>query len=186
MKRLFGKTKEEKTKEEKTNLANDSDPKEDPLEISETTEQKKKSKKTVQKKVDKKTAKKASKKTPKKSKNKMEDAREDSLQEELAPTKTVKLKLSSKDDKKKQKKKEVRREKKKKNEIIEVIDELEEYEGQCPKGTSFLILFFGIMVIVLLFGTNLFSYTISIKMQQIFFQSKICGAYNEVYGIDIR
>ena len=188
LKRLFGKTKEEKTKEEKTNLANDSDPKEDPLEISETTEQKKKSKKTVQKKVDKKTAKKASKKTPKKSKNKMEDAREDSLQEKLAPTKTVKLKLSSKDDKKKQKKKEVRREKKKKNEIIEVIDELEEYEGQInPKGASFVILFFGIMVIVLLFGTNLFSYTISIKNASKYFSNrKYNEAYNEVYGIDIK
>lgn len=80
------------------------------------------------------------------------------------------------------------KEEKKKQEIIEVIDELEENEGKINRLAAALIIFIvSIMAVVVIAGTNLFSYTASIKKAtNLFDRQKYTQAYNEVYGMDVK
>ncbi|MBH1939677.1 hypothetical protein I5677_02065 [Mobilitalea sibirica] len=89
---------------------------------------------------------------------------------------------------KKAEKKEKKEKKKKDKEIIQVIDEIDEDEGRINRvGASIVFIFFGLLVTIFLIGTNVFSYTLSIKNAQNYFdRNKYNQAYNEVYGIEIE
>lgn len=82
----------------------------------------------------------------------------------------------------------VAKEIKKQNKVpIQVIDEIED-EGKINRAGAFTVfLFFGLILLLILAGTNIFSYTISIKNAKSYFDTrKYTEAYNEVYGIDIK
>lgn len=87
-----------------------------------------------------------------------------------------------KETKQKKKKKE-KKEKKK----IEILDDYVD-EGKINKaGASIVFLFFGILVLFVLIATNIFSYSLSIKNANDYFdKQKYTKAYNEVYGIEIK
>ena len=78
--------------------------------------------------------------------------------------------------------------KKKVKEVKNVIDDLDVDEGRINRlGTSIVFAFFGLIVILLLIGTNLFSYSLSIRNATNYFdRQKYTEAYNEVYGINIK
>lgn len=92
------------------------------------------------------------------------------------------------DKKAKNKEKKKEKKKKKKKAIIQVIDELDGEEGRINRlGASIVFLFFGIMVMVLLIGTNIFTYSLNIKNANNYFtRQKYSQAYNEVYGMEIK
>ena len=81
-------------------------------------------------------------------------------------------------------KKKTKKEKKKK---IEILDDYVD-EGRINKaGASVVFLFFGILVMLLLISTNIFSYSLSIKNATDYFgRQKYTQAYNEVYGIELK
>lgn len=85
-------------------------------------------------------------------------------------------------------KKKARQEKKelKKIKVIETTDD--EDEGRInPVGASIVFVFFGLVVILVLVSTNLFSYSLSVKNATNYFdRQRYTQAYNEVYGIDIK
>ena len=85
-------------------------------------------------------------------------------------------------------KKEKKENKKKSKELIQVIDEIEEDEGRINRlGASIVFIFFGLLVALILVGTKVVSYTISIQNATEYFdRQKYTEAYNEVYGIDIK
>ena len=85
-------------------------------------------------------------------------------------------------------KKEKKEKKKKTKEIIQVIDEIEEDEGRINRlGATIVFVFFGLLVVLILVGTNMVSYTISIENATNYFdKQKYTAAYNEVYGIEIK
>jgi hypothetical protein len=89
---------------------------------------------------------------------------------------------------KKEAKKEKKEKKKKDKEVIQVIDEIEEDTGRINRvGASIVFIFFGILVTLLLIGTNVFSYSLSIQNATNYFnRHKYTQAYNEVYGKDIK
>jgi hypothetical protein len=89
---------------------------------------------------------------------------------------------------KKANKKEAKEKKKKAKEVIQVIDELEEDEGRINRlGAAIVFIFFGLLVILLLAGTNLISYTISIQNATEYFNNKkYTEAYDEVDGVEIK
>lgn len=78
--------------------------------------------------------------------------------------------------------------KEKKKNVIQVIEEIEEEEGRINRlGASVVFVFFGILVMLLIIGTNIFAYSLSVKNAKIYFdRHKYTEAYNEVYGIDIK
>ncbi len=78
--------------------------------------------------------------------------------------------------------------KKKTKEIIEVIDEIQEDPGRINRvGASIVFFFFGMVAAVLIIGTNMITYTLSIQHATNYFNHrKYTQAYNEVYGVDIR
>jgi len=127
----------------------------------------------------KETGKKRKKKTDK-NKAVATDNPEDSLENEKPDKKNKSVAIQDKKEKK---------EKKKKNkEIMQVMDEIEEDEGRINRvGASIVFLFFGLLVMLLLIGTNIFSYSLSINNATNYFdKQKYTQAYNEVYGIDIK
>ncbi len=89
---------------------------------------------------------------------------------------------------KKADKKEKAEKKKKTKEVIEVIDEIQEDPGRINRvGASIVFFFFGIVAAVLIIGTNMITYTLSIQHAANYFNHrKYTQAYNEVYGVDIR
>ncbi len=93
-----------------------------------------------------------------------------------------------KDGKDKENKKEKKEKKKKTKEIIQVIDEIEEDEGRINRlGAIIVFVFFGLLAALLLVGTNMVSYTLSIQNATTYFdKQKYTEAYNEVYGMDIN
>ena len=82
------------------------------------------------------------------------------------------------------KKKKPKKEKKKKIEILD--DEVD--EGRINRvGASIVFLFFGVLVVLLLVSTNIFSYTLSIRNANDYFdRQRYTQAYNEVYGIELK
>ncbi|MDF2486586.1 MAG: hypothetical protein K0R46_2754 [Herbinix sp.] len=89
---------------------------------------------------------------------------------------------------KKESKKEKAEKKKKAKEIIQVIDEIEEDPGRINRtGAIIIFFFFGIIAIILILGTNLVTYTLSIQHATTYFDHrKYTQAYNEVYGVEIK
>lgn len=88
----------------------------------------------------------------------------------------------------KEKKQDKKEKKKKTKEIIQVIDEIEEDEGRINRlGAVIVFVFFGLLTALLLVGTNIVSYSISIQNATNYFErKKYTEAYNEVYGMDIN
>lgn len=76
----------------------------------------------------------------------------------------------------------------KKKEALKIIEELEVDEGHINKvGASIVFLFFGILVILLLIGTNIFSYSLSIKNASNYFEKKkYTEAFDEVFGMELK
>jgi hypothetical protein len=91
-------------------------------------------------------------------------------------------------DDKKEDKKDKKEKRKKTKEVIQVIDEIDEDEGRINRlGASIVFIFFGLLAVLLLAGTNVVSYTLSIEHATNYFErQKYTLAYNEVYGIDIK
>lgn len=89
---------------------------------------------------------------------------------------------------KKQAKKEKKAKKKKSREIIQVIDEIDVDEGRINRlGASIVFAFFGLIMLLLLTGSKVFSYTISINNATKYFErQKYTQAYDEINGIDIK
>jgi hypothetical protein len=89
---------------------------------------------------------------------------------------------------KKESKKEKAEKKRKAKEIIQVIDEIEEDPGRINRtGAIIIFFFFGIIAIILILGTNLVTYTLSIQHATTYFDHrKYTQAYNEVYGVEIK
>ncbi|HKL79856.1 MAG TPA: hypothetical protein VJ888_05400 [Mobilitalea sp.] len=88
----------------------------------------------------------------------------------------------------KEKKEKIKKVKKNKNDIIQVIDDFEEEEGRINRlGAVIVFAFLGLMVLLLLLGTSIFSYTLSVKNAKTYFERrKYTQAYNEIYGMDIK
>lgn len=101
------------------------------------------------------------------------------------PKRAVPREENPEDTKAKKKEKKSKKEKKK---AIELIDDYEEIEGRINKlGATVVFTFFGIMVALLLIGTSLFTYSVSIKNAKTYFdRQKYTEAYNEVYGMELR
>ncbi len=76
---------------------------------------------------------------------------------------------------------------KKEEKKIEVLDD-EVDQGRINKlGASIVLLFFGLLVMLLLISTNIFSYSLSIKNATDYFgRQRYTQAYNEVYGIELK
>lgn len=73
-------------------------------------------------------------------------------------------------------------------EIQELIDEIDENEGKINKvGASIVFVFFAATAIVIVIGTNLYSYAVNIKNATTSFDRQLYNeAYQNVYGIDIK
>lgn len=132
----------------------------------------------------------ASKADTKKAKSKKnKKAAADEIDEAFDDTKAGKNKSgkAAKADKKKEKK-EAKEKKKKTKEVIQVIDEIEEDEGRINRLGAFIVfLFFGLLAALLLVGTEVVSYSLSIQHATNYFdKQKYTQAYNEVYGIEIK
>lgn len=90
------------------------------------------------------------------------------------------------EDKSKKKVKKVK-EKKPKKEVVETIEDYEEVSRINPIGASIVFAFFGILVILVIIGTNIFSYSLSITNAKTHFnRHEYTEAYNQVYGVDIK
>ena len=89
---------------------------------------------------------------------------------------------------KKESKKEKAEKKKKTKEVIQVIDEIDEDPGRINRLGAFIVFFFfGVIAIILILGTNMVTYTLSIQHATNYFNHrKYTQAYNEVYGVDIK
>lgn len=85
-------------------------------------------------------------------------------------------------------KKEKKEKKKKSKEVIQVIDDIDEDEGSINRlGATIVFLFFGLLVTLILVGTNTVSYTLSIEKATDYFDNReYTDAYNEVYGMEIK
>ncbi|MDF2611778.1 MAG: hypothetical protein K0R92_3252, partial [Lachnospiraceae bacterium] len=121
--------------------------------------------------------------TKKKTGKKVKDAATNEEDEE-----SLDGKKPGKNKSKKSSKKDKEERKKRTKEIIQVIDEIEEDEGRINRlGASIVFLFFGLLVLMLLAGTNVISYSLSIQNATNYFEKqKYTQAYNEVYGIEIK
>ena len=89
---------------------------------------------------------------------------------------------------KKASKKEKAEKKKKTKEVIQVIDEIDEDPGRINRlGALIVFFFFGVIAVILIIGSNLVTYSLSIQHATNYFNHrKYTQAYNEVYGVDIR
>lgn len=124
-------------------------------------------------------------KRKKKSKRKDEQASESDEEAEI-PVRGRQMAEPLEDTQKEEakKKKKPKKEKKKKIEILD--DEVD--EGRINRvGASIVFLFFGVLVVLLLVSTNIFSYTLSIRNANDYFdRQRYTQAYNEVYGIELK
>ncbi|MDF2512757.1 MAG: hypothetical protein K0S04_2623, partial [Herbinix sp.] len=134
---------------------------------------------------------------PQKGKVKKSKGKADSGAEEPGGTKKAKKGKKSaavegeEGGKEKAAKKEKKPKKEKKNkskEVIQVIDDIEEDEGRINRlGATIVFLFFGLLVTLILVGTNTISYTLSIEKATDYFDNReYTDAYNEVYGMEIK
>ncbi len=140
-------------------------------------------------------SKETSKKKDKKKKESKTDADSGTTRDEQVKRNKEQKKEQKKADKEEQKKKKEERKKQRKDEkeerkkkaAIEILDEIEDQGSINPLGASIVFAFFGILLIVVLIGSNVFSYSLNIKNATNYFnQSRYTEAYNEVYGVDIN
>jgi hypothetical protein len=76
---------------------------------------------------------------------------------------------------------------KKEKKRIEILDDDIDIGHINKTGVSIVFLFFGILVILLIISTNIFSYSLSIRNASDYFgRQRYTQAYNEVYGIDLK
>ncbi len=89
---------------------------------------------------------------------------------------------------KKERKKEKAEKKLKSKEVIQVIDEIDEDPGRINRvGAAVVIFFFAIVAMLVILGTNVITYTLSIEYATSYFNNrKYTQAYNEVYGVEIK
>ncbi len=89
---------------------------------------------------------------------------------------------------KKEGKKEKAEKKRKTKEVIQVIDEIDEDPGRINRlGAVIVFFFFAIIATILIIGSNMVTYTLSIQHATNYFNHrKYTQAYNEVYGVDIK
>ncbi|TAH75109.1 MAG: hypothetical protein EWM47_00075 [Anaerolineaceae bacterium] len=124
----------------------------------------------------------AKEKKKKKKKAKSKKAQTTNQEEGDEVSARPKAEEESADDSKKKKK-----DKKEKKKKIEILDEEVDLGKINKAGASIVFLFFGILVILLLISTNIFSYSLSIKNASDYFgRQRYTQAYNEVYGIELR
>ncbi len=93
----------------------------------------------------------------------------------------------NKDAKRKQKE-EKKAKKKQTRDAIRVIDEIEEDKGRINRlGATIVFAFFGLLLALILIGTETVSYALSIQNASTYFgKHKYTEAYYEVYGMDIK
>ncbi len=86
----------------------------------------------------------------------------------------------------KDKKKEKKAKKEKK--VKEVVAEVEEYEGEINKiGAAIVLIFFSLVCAAIIIGTNMFSYSSSVKSASKYLENKkYVLAYNELSGEEIK
>ncbi|WP_066720760.1 hypothetical protein [Clostridium sp. Marseille-P299] len=107
-------------------------------------------------------------------------------QEKAANKKAAKLAAAKKKDEKIKAKKEAKT--KKELELQSILDEIDENEGRVNRiGASIVFLLFAIFAVVVVVGTNIYTYTISIRDATKYFDAqKYNDAYYNVYGIHIK
>ena len=159
-KRIFGNIKEELTEEEIETRKN---------KVIQEGEQKEEKEKLKQEEL-----------KAKKQKEKEEKAEKEKQAKELAAKKKAENAAKAK-AKKEEKEKRSR-------EIQELIDEIDENEGKINKvGASIVFVFFAATAIVIVIGTNLYSYAVNIYNAKTSFERQLYNdAYQNVYGIDIK
>lgn len=160
LKSIFGNVKEERTQEEIDQL------KQQAIELSEEKEKLEKEK-IARKKQEK------------------EDKKKKDL-EIAANKKAAKIAAIKKKEEKAKAKKEAKT--KKELELQSILDEIDENEGRVNRiGASIVFLLFAICAVVVVIGTNFYTYTISIRDATKYFEAKKYNdAYYNVYGIDIK
>lgn len=128
-------------------------------------------------------------KQAKKSKNKEKpDAEDGAATKKAKKGKKAAAEGEEESGKAKPAKKEKKEKKKKSKEVIQVIDDIDEDEGSINRlGATIVFLFFGLLVTLILVGTNTVSYTLSIEKATDYFDNReYTDAYNEVYGMEIK
>lgn len=140
-----------------------------------------KSEKALADKVEKKKQKKEQEKEQKKEEQKKEEKKK--KKEKRQEEKKQRQEEKKKEKEEKRKKKEEQR----KKVAIEVLEEVEDEGRINPIGSSLVFVFFGIVLIVILIGTNVFTYSLNIKRAGNYFnQNKYTEAYNQVYGVELN
>ncbi len=89
---------------------------------------------------------------------------------------------------KKEEKAAIKEKKKQEREALESLDEYDFAQGKINKaGTLILVIFFSIVALVIVFGTDLFTYSLSIRNATVHFSKKYYNeAYYDVYGLEIK
>ncbi len=89
---------------------------------------------------------------------------------------------------KKERKKEKAERKAKSKDIIQVIDEIDEEPGRINRvGAAVVVFFFAIIALLVVLGSNIITYTLSIEYATNYFNNrKYTQAYNQVYGVEIK
>ena len=89
---------------------------------------------------------------------------------------------------KKERKKEKAERKAKSRDIIQVIDEIDEEPGRINRvGAAVVLFFFAIITLLVVLGSNIITYTLSIEYATNYFNNrKYTQAYNQVYGVEIK
>lgn len=135
---------------------------------------------------EKKSKEEAAAKEARRKKKKTKDKKGQSQAKDEDGEKPSKDKQEETTEDKKLKKAKAKKEKKEKKKIEVLDDDID--EGRINKaGASIVFLVFGILVILLLISTNLFSYSLSIRNATDYFgRQRYTQAYNEVYGIELK
>lgn len=118
-------------------------------------------------------------------KQEQEDKKKKAI-EKTANKKAAKLAAAKKKEEKAKAKKEAKT--KKELELESLLDEIEENEGRINRvGASIVFVLFAICAVIIVIGTNIYTYTISIRDASKYFNAqKYNDAYYNVYGINIK
>lgn len=119
-------------------------------------------------------------------KKKEQEDKKKKAMEKAANKKAAKLAAAKKKDEKIKAKKEAKT--KKELELQSLLDEIEENEGRINRiGASIVFALFAICAIVIVIGTNIYTYSISIRDAAKYFDAqKYNDAYYNVYGMNIK
>lgn len=119
-------------------------------------------------------------------KKKEQEDKKKKAMEKVANKKAAKLAAAKKKEEKIKAKKEAKT--KKELELQSLLDEIEENEGRINRiGASIVFTLFAICAIVVVIGTNIYTYSISIRDAAKYFDAqKYNDAYYNVYGMNIK